>query len=149
MFGNSVRAVRRCSFCSSYCVSGAVRLQWSHPTERRTVRNSADRRSNRPDRAGPRLRRPDSHNGRHGQGYKIFSDMQPVPRRGGRQVDTSLQAGRAGHEKREGNARRRPGVQIGGPTRPHGVMGSWGSAVWRTCVSPPQLWKRRGLSFLF
>ena len=50
-----VRAVRRCSFCSSYCVSGAVRLQWSHPTERRTVRNSADRRSTRPDRARPRL----------------------------------------------------------------------------------------------
>ena len=88
-----VGAVRRCSFCSFYRVSGAVRLQWSHPTERRTVRNSADRRSNRPDRAGPRLRRPDSHNGRHGQGHKIFSDLQRVPRRGGRQVDTYLQAG--------------------------------------------------------
>ena len=38
------------------------------------------------------------------------------------------------HLRHGSSARRRPGVQIGGPTRPHGVMGSWGSAVWRTCV---------------
>ena len=65
------------SFCSSYRVSGAVRLQWSHPTAQRAVQDRADQRRNRPDRARPRQRRPDSQNDGHGQGHQVIRGPCP------------------------------------------------------------------------